>query len=74
MVDVDGHIFTRSFFDSKTTRFLSIGHRKVIINGKMDAANYSAYSGYAHLGAGGSLTAMLIRTIQKFRFISPPCW
>merc|ERR1712217_59546 len=24
----------------------------VIINGKMDAANYSAYSGYAHLGAG----------------------
>ena len=25
---------------------------KVIINGKMDAANYSAYSGYAHLGAG----------------------
>lgn len=30
---------------------------EVIINGKMDAANYSAYSGYAHLGAGawGSL-------------------
>ena len=27
----------------------------VIINGKMDAANYSAYSGYAHLGAGGAL-------------------
>lgn len=25
---------------------------EVIINGKMDAANYSAYSGYAHLGAG----------------------
>ena len=25
---------------------------KVIINGKMDAANYSAYSGYTHLGAG----------------------
>ncbi|CAE8656688.1 unnamed protein product [Polarella glacialis] len=24
----------------------------VIINGKMDAATYSAYSGYAHLGAG----------------------
>merc|ERR1712172_447975 len=24
----------------------------VIINGKMSAANYSAYSGYAHLGAG----------------------
>ena len=24
----------------------------MIINGKMDAANYSAYSGYAHLGAG----------------------
>lgn len=24
----------------------------VIINGKMDAASYSAYSGYAHLGAG----------------------
>merc|ERR1712008_573366 len=24
----------------------------VIINGKMEAATYSAYSGYAHLGAG----------------------
>ncbi|CAE8609495.1 unnamed protein product [Polarella glacialis] len=24
----------------------------VVINGKMDAATYSAYSGYAHLGAG----------------------
>jgi hypothetical protein len=30
----------------------------VIINGKMSAAEYSAYSGYAHLGAGLTTTSL----------------
>ena len=39
---------------------------QVIINGKMDAANYSAYSGYAHLGAGWSDVGCLnCRMIHK---------
>merc|ERR1719230_1271361 len=32
----------------------------VIINGKMEAATYSAYSGYAHLGAGLIVGMILI--------------
>merc|ERR1712048_712542 len=32
----------------------------VIINGKMESASYSAYSGYAHLGAGLSVGMILI--------------
>merc|ERR1719330_2230398 len=32
----------------------------VIINGKMEAATYSAYSGYAHLGAGLTVGMILI--------------
>ena len=44
---------------SKPSRFFKRdpSFSEVIINGKMDAANYSAYSGYAHLGAGGFLAA-----------------
>ena len=38
----------------------------MIINGKMDAANYSAYSGYAHLGAGSAGQIFRVR-VQAYR-------
>merc|ERR1712056_11557 len=36
----------------------------VIINGKMEAATYSAYSGYAHLGAGLTVGLVVASTAE----------
>ena len=41
----------------------------VIINGKMDAANYSAYSGYAHLGAGSIICVGSVLCLWLFKLV-----
>ena len=42
---------------------------QVIINGKMDAANYSAYSGYAHLGAGWVRQMLVVEWSRHISYI-----